>query len=62
LQTASISEDSRNNRLSAGEGVIVRPDGVVIWVGKKSTLAKERLGGWLLDDSGYARQNLTWKS
>lgn len=62
LQTASISEDSRNNRLSAGEGVIVRPDGVVIWVGKKSTLAKERLGGWLLDDSGYARQNLIWNS
>lgn len=58
LQTASISEDSRNNSFSAGEGVIVRPDGVVIWVGKKSTLAKERLGEWLLDDSNYARQNL----
>ncbi|MEG8234019.1 FAD-dependent monooxygenase [Pseudomonas orientalis] len=50
LEMASISEHSPNNSFDVGEGALVRPDGVVIWVGSQSMLARQRLGQWLLHD------------
>lgn len=47
LTTAIIADD--NKILSTGQSVLVRPDGIVIWVGNKTTSAKERLDNWLTD-------------
>lgn len=58
LDTATITDDSHNNMLSIGQAILVRPDGVVIWVGNKSKLAKERLGNWLVDDLGCKNSDL----
>ncbi|WP_337264688.1 MULTISPECIES: FAD-dependent monooxygenase [unclassified Serratia (in: enterobacteria)] len=47
LHTASVSHDSPNNRLSVGQAALVRPDGVVIWIGNQITAAQEKLAPWL---------------
>lgn len=47
LHTANISQDSPNNRLSVGQAALVRPDGVVIWIGNQITDAQEKLTPWL---------------
>ncbi|XVO89374.1 hypothetical protein ACQ9Y2_10055 [Pseudomonas palleroniana] len=44
LKIVSISEDSHNNDFNVGEGALVRPDGVMVWVGRQSMQARERLG------------------
>ncbi|WP_158510692.1 FAD-dependent monooxygenase [Pseudomonas palleroniana] len=62
LKIASISEDSHNNDFNVGEGALVRPDGVVVWVGRQSMQARERLGEWLIDANIYARNELIWNN
>ncbi|WBF45737.1 FAD-dependent monooxygenase [Serratia rubidaea] len=47
LCIASISHDSPYQHLAAGKAILVRPDGIVLWVGSSAFAAKERLALWL---------------
>lgn len=43
IHTANICQESPNNPLRVGQGVLIRPDGVVIWIGTEIIAAKEKL-------------------
>ena len=47
VYTVKMSNDSPNNMLSIGQAILVRPDGVVIWVGNRIRSVKANLEQWL---------------
>lgn len=46
IHTASICHESPNNSLIVGQAALIRPDGIVIWIGNEIITAKEKLAQW----------------